>query len=53
MKLNPDDLQVASFTTAPSATDSSTDPQYPPTHPTEQTYCFVCPVEPWTVLVGQ
>ena len=43
MKLNPDDLQVASFTTA-----LPTDPKYPPTHPTALTMCFICP-EPWTV----
>jgi hypothetical protein len=46
MKLNPEELDVTSFDTTPSAvpgTDTAIQPIAPTTDPTAATRCFICP----------
>ena len=42
-RLNPEELVVASFETAPEALYQPITVKTDPNDPTEQTHCFVCP----------
>lgn len=48
MKLNPEDLNVTSFSTAEAGAPSPQDPSIiiiSPNDPTAATWCFICPAE--------